>query len=160
MDVADVRSFISSNMLDAHIVELAPESTKTSALAAASLGCTVAEIAKSIAFGYVAGGKEKTVVAVLSGDKKVDTAKLKRLLGAEKMHIMDPEEVKEKTGYVIGGVPPFPHKEGITVMADKSLLRFQYVWAAAGASNAVMKIRPKLLSEKLHIQFDDISVKS
>ncbi|MFH7836242.1 MAG: hypothetical protein QXL51_06575, partial [Candidatus Aenigmatarchaeota archaeon] len=64
MDVADVRSFISSNMLDARVVELAPESTKTSALAAASLGCTVAEIAKSIAFGYVACGKEKTVVAV------------------------------------------------------------------------------------------------
>ncbi|MEM3753440.1 MAG: YbaK/EbsC family protein [Candidatus Micrarchaeaceae archaeon] len=158
MDAGDVKAFINSWKLDVHVAELAPESTKTSVLAAASLGCTVAEIAKSIAFGYVAGGKEKTVVAVLSGDKKVDTAKLKKLLGAESIHIMGPEEVKEKTGYAIGGVPPFPHKNGITVIADKSLLRFQYVWAAAGASNAVMKIKPALLSEKLRVPFEDISV--
>jgi prolyl-tRNA editing enzyme YbaK/EbsC (Cys-tRNA(Pro) deacylase) len=110
------------------------ESTRNSALAAQALGCTVAEIAKSVVF--VGMG---TAVVIVSGDMKVDTTKLTRETG-EEMRIATPVEVKERTGFPIGGVAPFPHNEGVLVFPDVSLGRFNQVWAAAGTPNAVFRI--------------------
>jgi prolyl-tRNA editing enzyme YbaK/EbsC (Cys-tRNA(Pro) deacylase) len=110
--VERVRGFVAERGLDVKIVEL-DGSTRSSALAAQALGCTVAEIAKSVVFSG-----EVTVVVVLSGDRRVDVGKLRG----------------------VGGVPPFPHNDGIAVVADASLGRFEKVWAASGAQNAVMQI--------------------
>jgi prolyl-tRNA editing enzyme YbaK/EbsC (Cys-tRNA(Pro) deacylase) len=111
------------------------ESTKNSPLAAQALGCTVAEIAKSVVF---VGGQ--TAVVVASGDKRVSVPKLSKVISGARM--ARPDEVREKTGYPIGGVPPFPHREGVVVLPDVSLTRFRSVWAAAGAPNAVFRIDP------------------
>lgn len=110
------------------------ESTKNSGLAAQALGCTVAEIAKSVVFV----GKA-TAVVIISGDKRVDAAKLSKLVG-EEMRVAKPDEVRERTGFPIGGVPPFPHAEGVVVLPDSSLTRFERVWGAAGTPNAVFRI--------------------
>lgn len=110
------------------------ESTKNSALAAEALGCTVAEIAKSVVF--VGRG---TAVVIISGDKKVDASKLAREAG-EEMRIATAEEVRERTGFPVGGVPPFPHRSGVLVYPDRSLTRFADVWAAAGTPNVVFRI--------------------
>lgn len=119
------------------------ESTKSSALAAEALGCTIGEIAKSVVFVGA-----RTAVVVISGDKRVSLTRLSAALGDE-IRIATPEEVREKTGYPIGGVPPFPHNEDVWVFADNSLARFDYVWAAAGAPNAVFRIRSKELAALL-----------
>ncbi len=110
------------------------ESTKNSQLAAQALGCTVAEIAKSVVFV----GKS-TAVVITSGDRRVDAVKLSKLAG-EEMRVARPGEVRERTGFPIGGVPPFPHSEGVAVFPDASLTRFESVWAAAGTPNAVFRI--------------------
>ncbi len=110
------------------------DSTRSSALAAQALGCSVAEIAKSVVF--VGSG---TAVVIISGDRRVDPVKLARETG-EEMRIATPMEVKAKTGFPIGGVPPFPHNEGVLVYPDVSLSRFGQVWAAAGTPNAVFRI--------------------
>lgn len=107
------------------------ESTKNASLAAVALGCTVGEIAKSVVFVG-----PSTVVVVISGDRRVDTDKLARASGGP-VRVATPDEVRERTGYPIGGVPPFPHIEGVRVLADSSLQRYRRVWAAAGAPNAV-----------------------
>lgn len=111
------------------------ESTKNSPLAAQALGCTVAEIAKSVVF---VGGV--TAVVVASGDRRVDASKLRALTGGD-VRFAKPDEVRESTGYPVGGVPPFPHGEGVAVYPDSSLARFERVWAAAGTPNAVFSIR-------------------
>ena len=110
------------------------ESTKNSALAAQVLGCSVAEIAKSIVFVG-----EKTAVVIISGDKRVDGARLANVVGA-KLRVAKADEVRDRTGFPIGGVPPFPHREGIAVLIDSSLTRFARVWAAAGTPNSVFGI--------------------
>ena len=116
------------------------ESTKNSALAAKALGCTVAEIAKSVVFVG-----EKTAVVIISGDKKVDSTKLAKVVG-QKSRMANAAEVRERTGYPIGGVPPFPHDKEVVVIADASLTRFGHVWAAAGTPNSVFGIgTPDLL---------------
>jgi prolyl-tRNA editing enzyme YbaK/EbsC (Cys-tRNA(Pro) deacylase) len=98
------------------------------------LGCTVAEIAKSVVF---VGPKAAVVIA--SGDKRVSASKLGNLVDGE-VRVAKPDEVRESTGFPIGGVPPFPHPRNVGVFPDASLTRFQHVWAAAGAPNAVFKI--------------------
>ena len=128
-----VREFIKTSNLDVRVVVL-EESTKSSVLAAAALGCLVAEIAKSVVFVG-----RSTVVVVISGDKRVDTSKLNRAL-AEELRVAAPDEVVEKTGYVVGGVPPFAHNQGVHVFLDVSTRRFAKVWAAGGEQNAVFQI--------------------
>jgi len=128
-----VGEFLTETGLEAQVVTL-DDSTQTSQMAADALGCSVAQIAKSIVFI-----DEGAVVVVISGDKRVDLKKLSALLG-EKVRIADAYAVRRGTGYVIGGVPPFPHNEGVRVLLDSSLSRFDEVWTAAGTPNSVMKI--------------------
>lgn len=157
MNAEDVKKFINANGIEAEIKVLEQDSTRTSALAAQQLSCTIAEIAKTIAFACNVNGKEKNVLIVLSGDKRVDAYKLKEKMKASSVRRMEAEEVKEATGYVIGGVPPFPHADGIYVLVDKSLMRFRRVWSAAGATNAVMRISPPMLLESLGYELADVS---
>ncbi len=93
------------------------------------------EIAKSVVFVG-----RSIAVAVLSGDRRVAVPKLSQLAG-EELRVAKPDEVRERTGFPIGGVPPFPHGEGVTVYPDSSLARFQHVWAAAGTPNTVFRVR-------------------
>ena len=129
-----VSDYLRDKGIEARVVTL-DESTRTSQLAADALGCTVAEIAKSIVFK--AG--DRAVVVVISGDRRVDAKKVSALLG-EKVANADADAVKALTGYAIGGVPPFPHDPSVKVMLDGSLTRFEKVWAAAGTPNSVINL--------------------
>ena len=82
---------------------------------------------------------EMTAVVVISGDRRVDGDKLAKVVGTG-LRIARPSEVRERTGFPIGGVPPFPHEEGVMILADSSLARFTHVWAAAGTPNAVFRV--------------------
>lgn len=135
-----VGEFLTETGLEAQVVTL-DDSTRTSQMAADALGCSVAQIAKSIVF--IDGG---VVVVVISGDKRVDSKKLSALLG-EKVRIADADAVRRETGYIIGGVPPFPHDEGVRVLLDSSLGRFDEVWTSAGTPNSVMKISVSALGD-------------
>jgi prolyl-tRNA editing enzyme YbaK/EbsC (Cys-tRNA(Pro) deacylase) len=126
-------------------------STRNSALAAQALGCTVAEIAKSVVFKGKSG-----LVVVISGDRRVDPSKLSTLSGIP-VSIASPDEVREMTGYPIGGVPPFPHSETVSVLVDASVLRFEKVWAAGGAPNTVFSIRTQDLIQAVGRQTVDVA---
>ncbi len=113
-------------------------STRTSQDAAAAIGCTVAEIAKSLIFKSAQG---RAVLVIASGVNRVDEKKVRALLG-EKIGRADADFVREATGYAIGGVPPVGHATPPIVLIDQDLQRFPAVWAAAGTPNAVFKITP------------------
>ena len=145
-----VRDYLRSQGMDQEIREF-DSSTKTSALAAEALGCSLGEIAKSVVFR---GGR--VCVVVISGDRRVSTEKLGALLG-ESCRVADADEVREGTGYPIGGVPPFPHRPDVLVLVDRSLARFTQVWAAAGAPNAVFRAAPDQLLKVLQTEPRDLS---
>jgi prolyl-tRNA editing enzyme YbaK/EbsC (Cys-tRNA(Pro) deacylase) len=86
------------------------------------------------------------VVVVVSGDKRVDQKKVSALIGV-RAGFADADAVQRLTGYPIGGVPPFPHKTGVRVLLDRSLTRFDKVWAAAGTPNSVMQLEVPQLVE-------------
>jgi prolyl-tRNA editing enzyme YbaK/EbsC (Cys-tRNA(Pro) deacylase) len=113
-------------------------STRTSEDAAAAVGCTVAEIAKSLIFKAADG---RPVLVIASGTNRVDEKKVRALLG-QKIERASPDFVREATGYVIGGVPPVGHASPSIVLIDSDLERFPEVWAAGGTPNAVFRITP------------------
>ncbi len=155
-----VRSFLLKKGLQVELVDLPEESAMTSASAASALGCTVAEIAKSIAFTDSPSPPppaNSSVIVVLSGDRRVNTDLLKVKMSWRSARLMSPSEVLEATGYRIGGVPPFPHREGIKVMVDMSLKRFPTSWAAAGSASSVMRITPELLTDCMRYVTVDVS---
>jgi prolyl-tRNA editing enzyme YbaK/EbsC (Cys-tRNA(Pro) deacylase) len=118
------------------IIELA-DSTRTSAEAAAAVGCEVAQIAKSLVFQ----GKEsrRAILVIASGINRVNEKRMAELLG-EKLQKPDADFVREQTGFVIGGVPPIGHSHPLTTYIDKDLLQYTEIWAAAGHPNAVFKL--------------------
>jgi prolyl-tRNA editing enzyme YbaK/EbsC (Cys-tRNA(Pro) deacylase) len=134
-----VSAYLNEKGIQNRVVSL-DKSTRTSQLAADALGCTLAEIAKSIVFK----GGEQAVVVVISGDKRVDTKKVSELIGFN-VASADADTVKAITGYAIGGVPPFPHDARVKVLLDRSLTRFEKVWAAAGTPNSVINLNVEQL---------------
>ncbi|MFE5214391.1 MULTISPECIES: YbaK/EbsC family protein [unclassified Streptomyces] len=116
-----------------------PEGTRTAVEAAAAVGCELSQICKSLIFA--ADGVP--VLVLMDGASRVDVERVRGELGAAKVTRADAGVVRETTGYAIGGVPPFGHRTRTRVLADRSLLAHDVVWAAAGTPHAVFPIRPK-----------------
>ena len=112
--------------------------TRTAQDAAAAIGCTIAEIAKSLVFRAASG---RSVLVVASGANRVDEKKAATLAG-EPIARADADFVREKTGFAIGGVPPVGHAEQPIVLIDEALMRFAAIWAAAGTPSAVFRLTP------------------
>jgi len=116
-----------------------PESTRTSAEAAAAVGCAVGQIAKSLVFRGRESGEAVLIIA--SGANRVDPAKAEALLG-EAIERADAGFVRAATGFAIGGVPPLGHDRPLVTLIDEDLLAFEEIWAAAGTPNAVFRLSP------------------
>lgn len=120
------------------VVEL-PASTRTAQQAADAIGCTVAQIAKSLVFRAADSGDAVLVIA--SGTNRVDTARIADLLG-EPLGKADADFVRATTGFVIGGVPPVGHAQPLRTFIDQDLQQHATIWAAAGTPRAVFKLTP------------------
>jgi prolyl-tRNA editing enzyme YbaK/EbsC (Cys-tRNA(Pro) deacylase) len=120
------------------VIEM-PDSTRTAAEAAAAIGCTVAQIAKSLVFRGAQTGAPILVIA--SGTNRVDPQRLAALAG-EPVEKPDADYVRQRTGFVIGGVPPLGHSEPLRTFIDRDLLAFEDIWAAAGTPRAVFHLTP------------------
>ncbi|MFD8218510.1 YbaK/EbsC family protein [Streptomyces sp. NPDC059697] len=118
-----------------------PDATRTAAEAAAAIGCELSQICKSLIFA--ADGVP--VLVLMDGASLVDLELVRRELGAAKVTRAKVELVRETTGYAIGGVPPFGHRTRTRVLADRSLLDHDMVWAAAGTPYTVFPMDPKTL---------------
>ncbi|MER6983792.1 YbaK/EbsC family protein [Streptomyces carpinensis] len=118
-----------------------PDATRTAAEAAAAIGCGLSQICKSLIFA--ADGEP--VLVLMDGASRVDVERVREELGAGKVTRARADVVRETTGYAIGGVPPFGHRTRTRVLADRSLLDHDVVWAAAGTPHAVFPMEPKTL---------------
>jgi len=111
-------------------------SARTALEAAASLGCEVGAIIKSLLFKT---GSNFTLCLV-AGDKRASLNKIKKTLKIKDASMASAEDVKNVTGYTIGGVSPIGHLKKINILIDKSLNRFNALFAAAGHPNCVFEI--------------------
>jgi prolyl-tRNA editing enzyme YbaK/EbsC (Cys-tRNA(Pro) deacylase) len=143
---------LAASGVDAQVVEF-EQATRTSADAAAAIGCSVAEIAKSIVFRAEESGQ--AVVVVASGDNRVSEAKVSALVG-EKLGRADAEFVRAATGYAIGGVAPLGHANPVKLLLDADLQRFAIVWAAAGTPFSVFPLSPAGLAAVTGAAWSDV----
>jgi prolyl-tRNA editing enzyme YbaK/EbsC (Cys-tRNA(Pro) deacylase) len=126
----------------ANQVEELPATTRTSAEAAQAIGCQLAQIAKSVVFK----GKhtQKPILVIASGANRVNEKKMAELV-AEPIEKPDADYVRQRTGFVIGGVAPVGHAEPLDIYIDEDLLNFERIWAAAGTPHAIFGLTPEEL---------------
>jgi Cys-tRNA(Pro) deacylase len=111
-------------------------SARTADEAASSLGCEVGAIVKSLLFKT----ENSFTLCLVAGDKRASLNSIKKLLKIKDASMASAEDVKNITGYTIGGVSPVGHLKKIEILIDKSLSRFNLLFAAAGHPNCVFKI--------------------
>ena len=104
--------------------------------AATSLGCNVGAIVKSLIFK----SNEKYYLCLISGDKRASARKIKSILNVDQLSMASATDVKQVTGFSIGGVSPIGHLNKLNVLIDLSLERFKQLFAAAGHPNCIFKI--------------------
>lgn len=127
---------------DLHAVLFAA-STSTAQEAAATLGVTVGQIAKTLVF--VADGK--VLLVVTCGDRKVHNKLLARTVQARKVKFADADMVRDVTGFDPGGVSPVGLRQTLPVYLDRSLWQYDVVYTAAGTANSALPISPARLQE-------------
>ena len=133
--VKRVQEFIAQ--FDPKLKVLALDTTaRTAKDAAKSLGCETGAIVKSLVFR----ADDTFLICLVAGDKRCSLNKLKKILQKKDVSMANTDEVKTNTGFSIGGVSPVAHITNLDVLVDKSLSRFQFVFAAAGHPNCVFKI--------------------
>jgi Cys-tRNA(Pro) deacylase len=130
-----------------------PTGTKTAEDAAAAIGCEVAAIVKSLVFTV----DDEPVVALIPGDRRLDTEALARVAGGRVAARADLDTVRRATGYAAGGTPPFAHTSQLRVFADQLLRRHDPVWAAGGTPATVFPISIADLDRIARPSWADIS---
>lgn len=117
-------------------VLLLDTTARTAKDAAESLGCEVGAIVKSLVFR----ADDTFLICLVAGDKRCSLNKLKKVISKKDVCMANADEVKSNTGFSIGGVAPIAHLKKLNILIDKSLGRFQSVFAAAGHPNSIFKI--------------------
>ena len=111
-------------------------SARTAMDAASSLKCEVGAIVKSLLFKT----ENSFTLFLVAGDKRASLNKIKKSLNIKDASMASADEVKNITGFTIGGVSPVGHLNKINIYIDNSLERFDDLYAAAGHPNCVFKI--------------------
>ena len=109
---------------------------RTAKDAADSLKCEIGAIVKSLLFRT----EDNFLICLIAGDRRCSLNKLKKILGKKDVSMANADEVKANTGFSIGGVAPVAHIKKLDIIIDKSLSRFENIFAAAGHPNCVFKI--------------------
>ena len=127
-------------------------SAKTAEDAATALGCDAGAIVKSLLFKT----EDSFILCLVAGDKRCSLNKLKEIKNKKNISMASPEDVKTQTGYTIGGVSPVGHLNRFEIFIDKSLKRFNDLFAAAGHPKCVFKIDFENIQKITNGEIEDI----
>ena len=148
-----VRDYFSQRGVHITVKELSV-SARTAQLAADAVGTPLGSIVKSL----VVMAHERAVLVLVAGDQRADMDKVAHCVGVPSVRMANADQVRAATSYAIGGVPPVALGTSLETFVDQTLLRFERVWAAAGAPNALFEIEIKLLLELTQGRVADIVV--
>lgn len=137
-----VQNILDSFKLEHRVIELEIP-VKTAQQAADAVGCSVAQIAKSLIFMSISG---KPVLVIASGINRVNESKVTSIIG-ESISRATPDFVRSSTGFAIGGIPPVGHTVQPVIVIDQDLLLHTSIWAAAGHPNSLFELNPADLEQ-------------
>lgn len=138
-----VQEFFQKNGFSFKVKEL-PTSARTAQEAADSIGCDIAQIAKSLIFEDIDSGEP--ILIITSGTNRVSIKKIEAIAGL-KIKKANAKFVKENTGFTIGGVPPAGHIKHLKTYIDRDLQKYDVIWAAAGTPFAIFQLKPQDLQK-------------
>jgi len=121
------------------------ESTHTAEEAALAVGGELGQIVKSLVFVAPSDDGPQPIVCLVSGQNRVDVARLAAVTGEPDIRRATAREAQELVGFVIGGIPPIGFERPVRVVMDPDLGRYTTVWAAAGVPTAVFEVPPATL---------------
>ena len=127
-------------------------SARTAQDAANSLDTAVGSIIKSLFLRT----KNSFLLCLVAGDRRCSLNKIKKILGEKDVSMGNADQVKEITGFTIGGVSPVGHVNPLKIYIDQSLLRFTNIFGAAGHPNCVFKINFEDLQKITNGEVKDI----
>ena len=133
-------------------VEALNSSARTAVDAAKSLNCEVGAIVKSLLLRT----DDSFILCLVSGDKRCSLNRIKKIINKKDVSMANADQVKNQTGFSIGGVSPVAHLEKIKILIDSSLSRYENVYAAAGHPNSIFKITYKQLIKLTEGKEEDI----
>tara|TARA_B100001540_G_scaffold263744_1_gene243610 strand:+ start:100 stop:579 length:480 start_codon:yes stop_codon:yes gene_type:complete len=133
-------------------VEVLNSSARTAEDAAKSLNCKVGAIVKSLLLKT----NDDFILCLVSGDNRCSLNKIKKIINIKDVSMADAEEVKNQTGFSIGGVSPIGHLKKINILVDISLSRFENIYAAAGHPHSIFKTTYKQLLQLTNGKEEDI----
>lgn len=150
-DVERVAAFLREAGAEARLEEIAAD-VATAEAAADAVGCTLAQIVKSLVF--LCDGAP--VVVLAPGDRRVDSAAVARLTATQRAAIARPDEVVAATGFVPGAVAPFPLSDIREVLLERTLLRQPVVWVGGGSSRHLVRLAPPELLRLTNGRIEDL----
>ena len=130
---ARVQESLSKLGLACEVQEL-PDNTASAADAAAAIGSTVSQIAKSL----VLSAGQETILVIASGSNRISLEKISALTG-QRARMARADDIKRITGFSIGGIPPLGHDLKLRTFIDADLFNYTEIWAAAGTTHAVFR---------------------
>ena len=134
-------------------VQILEKTARTAKEAANALNCEEGAIVKSLVFKT----ETEFLVCLISGDKRCSLNKLKKVNSKKDVSMASADDVKAQTGFTIGGVSPVGHINNLDIIIDKTLERFQIVYAAAGHPNSIFKIDFLKLKDLTKGKIEDIT---
>jgi prolyl-tRNA editing enzyme YbaK/EbsC (Cys-tRNA(Pro) deacylase) len=137
-----VKDALRSKGIDSDVRHM-PQATRSAAEAAAACGCSLGQIVKSLLFRGATSGKP--YLLLVSGANRVSEEGVAEVIG-EALRRPDANDVREVTGFAIGGIPPLGHRTPLVTFMDAALLDHELVWAAAGTPDAVFPVAPERLA--------------
>lgn len=154
MDSENLQQFIDRYNIAADIISL-EEHTLTVGDAARALHVKTDQIIKSLVFQI----NGDPLLVINNGLARVDRKKLAAYLGVgrKKVKFADPDQVLELTGFIVGSMPPFGHKNRLRTLIDPAVTRMETVYGGGGDINTMMKIAIDVLLEATQAEVTELS---
>jgi prolyl-tRNA editing enzyme YbaK/EbsC (Cys-tRNA(Pro) deacylase) len=151
-DVERVAAFMRAAGAEGRLEELRAAGA-TAEDAADAIGCTLGQVVKSLVFVCDAA----PVMVLVGGDKRADTRRIARAVGARHARIARADEVTAATGFAPGAVSPFPLEHVDRVLLDRPILRHVTVWCGAGSTRHMAALAPLELQRLARAETADVS---
>ncbi|MBI4162637.1 MAG: hypothetical protein HY513_03060 [Candidatus Aenigmarchaeota archaeon] len=144
-----LKNYISENNITAEHIHF-QNSVHTVEEAAKEANASADDFVKSVCII----SQEKTIIAIILGSDRADMSKISNLLGIKKPYVASPQEALERTGYPVGGTPPFGY--AAIFLMDEKVPDKKFVYAGGGSPQALIKISPKEILRINKAQICDI----
>ena len=136
---ADLQRFIDAHDIEAEILIMA-EHTPTVPDAARALEVEPEQIIKSLVFLV----NDEPLLVINNGTALIDRRKVAARLdvGRKKVKFAGAEQALAITGYIVGSMPPFGHRQTLRTFIDPAITELEVIYGGGGDIDAMLRLTP------------------